>query len=442
MRVIPFPSDEPLPGHEEWIVDLQAALDGRAQGAAADAWRELRGDVRSLAPPMTPESRASLERRLAHAGALGTNAPAAQPLPAHQDSSGAARAASTREPREGSHRALARVRRAPRTLATHRRPAVAAATAAAIALVGGLVAWQGGPGSSVETNAPTQKAPAVTSSSTSHTPSAAGSSPAAHASSKTFEKSAPTPGAASGAQSAAPSSPLEGGAVAGQASGRVQQLAASVTLTTTPSNVQAVADQVGQLTVRDGGYVQSSNVQVQQQGTSEATLALKLPSARLGAALAAIGRLAPVRAENQSLQDITNSYNAAHQQLSDAIAQRQALLRALAAATTEGQIDSLRERLAEARNAVAHAQNAFNALSKRASTAEVEVSVIGNAKAETEGLTVHRALSDAGHILLITLTAILILAAVILPIALALAAILAARRAIIRYRRERALNTP
>ena len=45
-----------------------------------------------------------------------------------------------------------------------------------------------------------------------------------------------------------------------------------------------------QLTVRDGGYVQSSNVQVQQQGASEATLALRLPSSRLAAALAAIGR--------------------------------------------------------------------------------------------------------------------------------------------------------
>jgi len=442
MRVIPFPSDEPLPGHEEWIADLEAALDGDAQGAAADAWRELRGDVRSLAPPMTPESRARLERQLAHTGALSTDARAADTLSPHEDSSSAAGEASTREPREGSHRALTRVRRVPRTLATHRRPAVAVATAAAVAVVAGLVAWQGGPGSSVETNAPAQRAPAVTSSSTNHTPSATASSPAARASSKSFEKSAPTPGAASGAQSAAPSSPLEGGAVAGQASGRVQQLAASVTLTTTPSNVQAVADQVGQLTVRDGGYVQSSNVQVQQQGTSEATLALKLPSARLGAALAAIGRLAPVRAENQSLQDITDSYTAAHQQLSDAIAQRQALLRALAAATTEGQIDSLRERLAEARSTVAHAQNAFNAVSQRASTAEVEVSVIGNAKAETEGLTVHRALHDAGHILLITLTAILIIAAVILPLALALAAILAARRAILRYQRERALNTP
>jgi hypothetical protein len=87
----------------------------------------------------------------------------------------------------------------------------------------------------------------------------------------------------------------------------VQQLAASITLDSSPQNLQATSDQVAQLTVRDGGYVQSSNVQVQQQGASEATLALRLPSARLAAALAAIGRLAPVRAENQSLQDITGA---------------------------------------------------------------------------------------------------------------------------------------
>ena len=58
-----------------------------------------------------------------------------------------------------------------------------------------------------------------------------------------------------------------------------------------------------------------------------------------------------VRAQSQSLQDITDTYNAARQRLTDAIAERQALIRALAGATTEGQIASLRERLSQARGA-------------------------------------------------------------------------------------------
>jgi hypothetical protein len=220
----------------------------------------------------------------------------------------------------------------------------------------------------------------------------------------------------------------------------VQEVAASLTLGTAASNVQALSDQVGRLAVRYGGYVQTSNVQVQQTGTSEATLALRLPSAQLGAELAALGRLASVRAENQSLQDITDSYNSARRALSDAVAERQALLRALAGATSEGEIASLRERLAQSRGSIARAQSALNALSKRASTAEVEVVVLGDTRAQSEGLTLHRGLHDAGRVLVVTVTAILILCAILLPLALVAAATVAARRALLRRRRESVLD--
>ena len=124
----------------------------------------------------------------------------------------------------------------------------------------------------------------------------------------------------------------------------MQQLAASISLTADPNAVQETADRVGRLAVREGGFVQSSHVQVQQVGTSEANLALKLPSAKLGAALASLAQLAPVRGESQALQDITDTYDAAVRRLADANAERLALLRALGRATSEGQIDSLRER--------------------------------------------------------------------------------------------------
>jgi uncharacterized protein YPO0396 len=224
------------------------------------------------------------------------------------------------------------------------------------------------------------------------------------------------------------------------APGRQQQLAASLTLGTAPASLQAISDQVARQAVRDGGYVQSSNVQVQQRGASEATLTLRLPSARLATALAAIGRLAPVRAENQSLQDITDEYAAARRRLSDAEAERTALLHALAGATSEGQIASLRERLASARAAIARAQSSLNAVSQRASTAVVEVTIIGDAPAQHEGLTLHRGLHDAGRVLLVALVVILIAAAILVPLALVVAAMAGARGAWLRYRREQVLN--
>jgi hypothetical protein len=244
----------------------------------------------------------------------------------------------------------------------------------------------------------------------------------------------------SGAQQVSPLVGEPSAAGAASAHGRVQQLAASVTLGATAASLQSISDQVAQLAVRDGGYVRSSAVQVQQRGASEATLALRLPSARLGAALAAIGRLAPIRAENQSLQDITDAYGAAQRRLSDAEAERRAQLRALTAATTEGQIHALRERLSASRAAVARAHSAVNAVSQRASTAEVEVSILGDARAASEGLTLHRGLHDAGRVLVVALIVLLIAASVLVPLALVLAALVGARSTWRRYSRERVLD--
>ncbi len=58
MKVIPFPSGGAERPDDAWLAELEAALSGSAEGPGADSWRELRGDVRALAPPMSPELRA------------------------------------------------------------------------------------------------------------------------------------------------------------------------------------------------------------------------------------------------------------------------------------------------------------------------------------------------------------------------------------------------
>lgn len=265
-------------------------------------------------------------------------------------------------------------------------------------------------------------------------------------------ENAPVAGAIHAAKSAAaqPSASISAGAAANApfvasgaaaAPGRVQQLGASITLTATPSEVQTIADRVSRLAVSDGGFVQSSHVNGGEK-TGEATLTLSLPSAKLSAALASLGQIAPVHAENQSLQDITNTYNAALQRLNDATAERAALLRALSKATTEGQVDSLRARLSQAGGAIARARSALQTVSRQASTAEVEVTVLGDKSPGSEGLTLHRGLHDAGRVLTVTLIVLLIAAAVLVPLALLIAALATVRRAWRRYRRERILDVP
>jgi hypothetical protein len=433
MRIIPFPGRSSAGPNDVWHTELDAALGGGGEGSAADSWRELREDVRALAPPMAPEFERQLGERIAERGARRPRE--ASPL----ERAGAGAAASpapsampTNPARPGSapkrlHRRLGWLPRPPGLSGA----AAGTAAVASVATIGAVIAavviagpWQAGTRPTGE-SVPPQRA--VSSSQGART--STGASGAAKGAAA--ESAAAVPG---GVASSAPA----GGGVA--ASGRVQQRAASISLSALPSEVQAVADRVAHLAVSFGGFVQSSQVQVQHEGSSRGELNLRLPSAKLGGALASLGQLAPVLAESQSLQDITNTYDAARQRLSDATAERQALLRALAGATTEGQIDSLRERLAQARSAITQARSALQVVSQRASTAEVEVTVLGDTRAGSEGLTLHRGLHDAGRVLVVTLAVMLIAAAILLPLALLVLALATVRRAWRRYQRERVLD--
>lgn len=430
MKVIPFPGSGSAGPDETWLAELEAALNGEREGAIADSWRELRQDVRALAPPMNPEFERELAARIAERSARS--------VVGHTDHS--KRPYRTEEPHRPRrpHRRLGRLRPTPPTLAVL---SVALAVIVAVLIA---APWQPA-GHTIESSAKPSSTAAradhlgpafgpVESASTAGVGAAKASSKGAGAGASV------SAGAARDASPAtATNAPVSSGASAPP--GRVQQLGASITLTATPGEVQTVADRVARLAVSNGGFVQSSHVQVQQPGIGEANLDLSLPSAKLSAALASLGQLAPVRAESQSLQDITDTYNAARQRLSDATAERAALLRALSRATTEGQIDSLHERLSQNRGAIAQARSALQTVSQHASTSEVEVTVLGDAHSGSEGLTLHRVLHDAGRVLVVTLAVLLIAAAILAPLALLIAALVAARRMWRRYQRERVLDT-
>ena len=138
-----------------------------------------------------------------------------------------------------------------------------------------------------------------------------------------------------------------------------------------------VADRVGRATVAAGGFVQSSRVQAQNGSPGEASMTLVVPSAKLQGTLAHLERIAAVRAESQSLQDITSEYHAAGVRLAAARAERAALLRALANATTAAAVESLHARLAEASREISAAERRQASVSHRASQAHVEVTVLG-----------------------------------------------------------------
>jgi hypothetical protein len=214
-----------------------------------------------------------------------------------------------------------------------------------------------------------------------------------------------------------------------------------MTLAGTPSEVQKLADGVGRIATGEGGYVTNSQVQVEAKGTSSATLQLSVPSGRLARTLAALGRLGSVRAETQSLQDITGAYDSDRRALGDALAERAALLRALAAAATQGEIESLHQRLALAGSAIKRASAAFAAISASAGNSAVEVTVLGEAQAGGHGLTLGRGLHDAGRVLTVALVLALIGLAALIPLLAAGIALALVLRALRRGARERALGS-
>ena len=251
-----------------------------------------------------------------------------------------------------------------------------------------------------------------------------GSSAASGADQSKFNEASPVPSSAAAAPAGV--------------SGRVQELGASISLASTPSQIQLVADRVSRLTVSDGGYVQRSHVEVAGK-VSEATLELSVPSAKLTTILTALGRLAPVSAESRSLQDITGAYAAAKRRLTDVISERAALLRALAHASTQAEIESLRRRLSLVGGAIGRAQTGLAGLSRRASNSSVEVTVLADGHAAGEGLTLHRGLHDAGQVLTVALICLLIGLAGLVPALLILAVVVSVLRRGRRVMRERAL---
>ncbi len=429
MRIIAFPgSDDVGPGEKSWLSALEASLNGTAEGSAADSWRELRDDVRALAPPISPELERELSEQILERSARSAlDQPRSHKQP-HR----------LKEPHHGGwphHRLADRLRPTP--------PALAVVTVACAVIAAVLVAAPWRPTGHPVENAGRSSAPAARAGRLGPAVGPAESASAARTSAAKPSSNGAGVGASgsSGTADASPAkvtnAPVASGAAASP--GRVQQLAASITFAAIAGEVQTLADRVVRLAVSEGGFVQSSHVN-EGEKTGEASMMLSLPSAKLSAALASLGRLAPVRGESQSLQDITNAYDGDRQRLNDATAERRALLRALAKASTAGEIDSLRERLVQARGAIAQARATLQSVSQQASTAEVEVTVLGDKSTSGEGLTLHRGLHDAGRVLTVTLVVLLIAAAILIPLALLIAALATARGAWLRYRRERVLD--
>jgi hypothetical protein len=422
MRVIRFPgaadADYGGPARPAAGEEIDAALNGEVSGADADVLRSLREDVRALAVAVDPDFERELQARVAEWGRQA------------------------RAPRPGLRARFAALQA--RISGTRARLLAVGGAGAAVAVVILAIALSVGGGGATPREAQSNSSPAsgegsaqTSKQSENHSFEPLQTGSAGRAQQKSTASQPAVLGA--GAASAGPVA-----AATGQpAPGRLQQLGASVALAAHGGQgVQEAADAVSRLASGDGGYVESSHVQVRQGGgPSEAQLHLSIPSAKLSAAIAALGRIAPLRAVSQESQDITSSYDNARRRLSDDEAVRRALLRALAAATTEGRIESLRERLASNREALSGDRARLHSISHTAATSQLEVTITGGAAAASHSGTLDRGLDDAGHVLAVAAAVALVALAVLVPLALLALLLEALRRTWQRRRREAALDS-
>jgi hypothetical protein len=248
----------------------------------------------------------------------------------------------------------------------------------------------------------------------------------------------------------APSTAAESGAakslaspapVSGQA--RKVERTTALALSTDRADVQNVADDVVATTQRFGGIVDSSQTSTSDSEAS-AVFVLRIPTARLDDAIAALSKLAHVSSLQQGSTDITSSFVSSEARLHDARAERRALLKALARATTTQAIDAIKARLRDNRSQIAQLKGELDALRRRANLARVDVTVAGNGHASSSGggWTPADAARDALRVLEVAAGVILVGLAAGIPLALLLGAAWLAAHSTRRRRREAPASRP
>jgi hypothetical protein len=238
----------------------------------------------------------------------------------------------------------------------------------------------------------------------------------------------------------APSSPApRPGGVAPRTRPRKVERAASMTLAPPRGDIESVADGVIATADRYGGFVLDSSVSSGEREAG-ATIDLRIPSARLEAAIADLSKLAHVRSRSQQALDITARYTSPRRRLENATAERRALLKELARAVTPNQTASVRARLRLVDRRIENARATLRRLENRVSYSAVSVSIEPGSKADGGRWTVGDAAGDAVTVLGVIAGAGLVGLAVVAPLVLLIAAGWTTRRAYLRRARERALG--
>jgi hypothetical protein len=253
------------------------------------------------------------------------------------------------------------------------------------------------------------------------------------------------------APSASQSSSSAGSTVQPPPNGRKIVQSATLYLGAPATRVDDVAQQVFNVIGRVNGIVDHSSVTATGGPDGGAQFALRVPSASLAQTMSALSRLsyANVISRTDNTQDVNTRFVDASRQLADAQALRATLVRQLAGATTQGQIDSLKRQLTAAEAGIAAAQSALRDLNRQIDYSQISLTIqagtgagagASSGSGSGGGLSLHTAAHDALRVLTVVLGVGLIALAVLVPAGLLAGLAWWAAATVRRRRREHALD--
>jgi hypothetical protein len=399
---------EPSPDTIRVLAAVDAALAGDRVDAEHADLRDLAVALRDERPQARPEFELALDLRV-HEG-----------FP--------------REDRPGIHKATPAQRRELHTPRRLRTTPLALGTAASIFIVATALITTGVLGGGSSTDQPGSRDPARSE------PLLA--SPASR--DQAGRESAPSQSAAPAPSTASPpSSPPLAGVAPGKRRREVER-SAELVLSTQRGRIEDVSDRVVQVVDRHGGFVLSSSVSSGARSNAGASFDLRIPTARLDAALADLSELSHVRSRTQGSRDVTAEFTSPRRRLADALAERRGLLRQLARADTPNETAAIRARLRAVNRRANRAQAELRRLRERVTYAAVSVAVRPGAVAGSsdDGWSLGDAARDALSVLGAIAGAAIVALAVAVPAAIVALLAWFAYRAVLRRRREQALDMP
>jgi hypothetical protein len=214
--------------------------------------------------------------------------------------------------------------------------------------------------------------------------------------------------------------------------------------------VDVVAQEVFDVVGQEKGVVRSSQVTAATSSNGYATFNLSIPSANLSSTVTRLSGLQHSRVVSRTdgTQDVNGPYLSDQRRLTDAQALRTSLLKQLAKATTQAQIDSLQARIHTAEAQINSDQATLHRLQYQISFSQLSVTVNGgpvplplaSGSHSSGGFTIGRAAHDAVKVLTVAAGVALIALAALVPLALLVALIVWIRLALHRRRREQALD--